>query len=565
MEKKIYYNGNIITMEADVYTPAVLTDGGRIVATGALEDMKMLAKEARLVDLCGKTMLPAFIDAHGHFSACANAMLQCSIENAGSFEEMIHTITRYIEENHIPKGQWVLVRDYDQSVLKEQHKPDRYVLDRISTNHPMIVQHKSGHVGILNSLALERLGLDASVCDPEGGRFERRDGELTGYLEENAFMQVLHRLPVPGFEALADAYERVQKMYAANGITTVQEGMMVRELVPLYEFLCHEHRLWLDVVGYPAMDCQEEIYKTFAAHDGKYEEHFKLGGCKIFLDGSPQSRTAWMRTPYVKRTDGGLQAQNTAGRLAAASRDCSTAASGAEEYGYPTQTLKAVTDSVSAAVSHGRQILAHCNGDAAAQQFLDAIALANERLAQDGFGGRLAADVRPVMIHAQLLGRDQLPQLRALGVIPSFFIAHVYYWGDTHIQNFGLSRAAAISPAYSAGQAGLLYTFHQDSPVIRPNMLETIWCAVCRETRNGVVLGEDERISVMDALKAVTINSAWQYFEEDAKGSIAPGKWADFVILDENPLTIDPRLLRNIQILATIKAGTCIYKVTAHK
>ena len=530
MEKKLYYNGTIITMEKTLYAQAVLTRGSKIIAVGNLEDIKPLAGNASLVDLCGHTMLPAFIDAHSHFSAGANALLQCSVEGETSFEGIIQRISDYIKENHIEEGQWVLVRDFEQSVLLEQHKPDRYVLDRASFLHPIVLQYKSGHVGVFNSMALKQFCIDGSTPDPEGGRIEKVNGEATGYLEENAFIQLLHKLPGPSGKAFIRAFEQVQHRYASYGIATVQEGMMVKEMIPLYRLLCDSHKLWLDVVGYPSMDSCEEVYGVFGEHEGIYQDHFKLGGYKIFLDGSPQSKTAWMRTPYL----------------------------GSEDCGYPVQTLESVAQSVYEAASRGRQILAHCNGDAAAQQYLDAIDLANERLALEGSPVQ-AANVRPVMVHAQLLGLDQLSQLSALGVIPSFFVAHVYHWGDTHIDNFGFSRASRISPAKAAGAAGLLYTFHQDSPVIPPNMLETIWCAVNRETRSGIILGENERISALDALKAVTIHGARQYFEESVKGSIAPGKCADFVILDGNPLDVPPEELRDIRVLETIKDGASVF------
>ena len=163
------------------------------------------------------------------------------------------------------------------------------------------------------------------------------------------------------------------------------------------------------------------------------------------------------------------------------------------------------------------------------------------------------------MIHAQFLDRDQLPQLKALGMIPSFFVAHVYHWGDVHLRNMGPARAAVISCAASALRAGLRFTFHQDAPVIRPDMLETVWCAVNRVTRAGVPLGPEERISTLEALKAVTAHAAYQYFEEDRKGTLAPGKLADLTVLSADPLAIPPSALRDLQVLATYKEGRPVF------
>ena len=139
-------------------------------------------------------------------------------------------------------------------------------------------------------------------------------------------------------------------------------------------------------------------------------------------------------------------------------------------------------------------------------------------------------------------------------------MAHVYHWGDVHVKNFGLERAEHISPAGSALAQNIPFTFHQDAPVIRPDMLETVWCAANRLTRSGRLLGEDERIPVLEALRAVTVNAAWQYFEEERKGSLRPGKRADLVLLSADPLAVPAEEIREIQVLETIKAGETIYQ-----
>lgn len=199
------------------------------------------------------------------------------------------------------------------------------------------------------------------------------------------------------------------------------------------------------------------------------------------------------------------------------------------------------------------QILVHCNGDAACEQYINQYAIAKEKINSNN-------DIRPVIIHAQLLDRDQLDRVKELKMVPSFFVAHVYHWGDIHIKNYGLERASRVSLAKDALDKGILFTFHQDSPVIEPNMLETIWCAVNRITKNGVLLGEDERIAPLEALKAVTKNAAYQYFEEDIKGTIKEGKLADLVILDKNILKVNPIDIKNIEVLETIKEGKTIFK-----
>ena len=220
--------------------------------------------------------------------------------------------------------------------------------------------------------------------------------------------------------------------------------------------------------------------------------------------------------------------------------------------GYGTMTDEAVENAFRMAAQKKAQIIAHCNGDGASEQFLRCLQKVEQEYPE-------LRDLRPVIIHGQLLGVDQLPRVKALGAVISFFVAHVYHWGDVHIRNFGADRAAKISPARSAMELGIPVTFHQDAPVIQPDMLETLWCAVNRETRNGVTLGRDEQVSALDALKAVTVNAAYQYSDEKKYGSIEAGKAADFVVLDSSPLTVQPEQLRSIRVLETYKAGRSIY------
>lgn len=524
--KTYYYNGAILTMEETLFAQAVLVEDGTIVAVGDETDVGELAKGARRVDLLGAAMLPAFIDAHSHFSGYANSLLQVPLEEVVSFEELKGKIRDYIEKNQIPEGKWVMAKGFDPETVEEGTYPGRHVLDEAAPNHPVLVQHKSGHMGVMNTKGLEVCHITAQTASPEGGRIEVKDGALTGYLEENAMIQSMEAIGMPTKEELKEAYRKAQECYASHGITTVQEGMTPDQMVPLYQMLLGQRMLYLDLVAYADMKNSRKLMETFSDRIGTYKDHIKIGGYKIFLDGSPQGRTAWMREPYKDSKD---------------------------YRGYPTMTDEAVYQAVGRAVREGMQILAHCNGDAACDQYIRMCKNVKEE------GGSLKA-IRPVLIHGQLLGLDQLDAVKELSLLPSFFVAHVYHWGDTHIKNFGKERADSISPAGSALKKGIRFTFHQDAPVIEPDMLETVWCAVNRKTKSGVTLGESEKISVLDALKAVTIHAAYQYFEENEKGSIKPGKHADFVILDQNPLEVLPEKIREIKVLQTIKDGAVIYR-----
>lgn len=523
----LFENGTILTMDGRMpMAQALLVRDGRIAAVGTQEAVEARAlREARRVDLAGRTLMPAFIDPHSHFFAVANSCLQVSLSGCTCWRDIAERIQTYIRQNHVPAGEWVWAQGYDHNALAEGRHPVRQVLDAAAPENPLILQHQSGHMGVFNTLALERLGVTEETPCPEGGTMGREGGHLTGYMEENAFLLWQRQVPMPDLPALTAACEKAQALYASCGITTVQEGMLPEQLVPIYRALCAADKLYLDVVGYADQDGMQAAERMIPECLRGYFHHFRVGGYKIFLDGSPQGRTAWLRCPYA----------------------------GEEGYrGYGTMTDEQVLSAVRTAAREGRQLLAHCNGDAAAEQYLRAIARAQAE-------GLDTAAIRPVLIHAQLLGLDQLPEVKRLGVLPSFFVAHVYHWGDVHVKNLGQERAAHISPAAAAGKLGISFTFHQDAPVIRPDMLETVWCAVERRMKDGRVLGADERVDISTALKAVTANAAYQYFEEDQKGTLTPGKQADLVVLDRNPMETPGQSLRTIRVQETWKDGVQVF------
>src|SRR5699024_1003557 len=265
-----------------------------------------------------------------------------------------------------------------------------------------------------------------------------------------------------------------------------------------------------------------------ALYAKQYHKRLKIGGYKLFLDGSPQGKTAWMTEPYE----------------------------GEESYrGYPWYQDEQVKEYVLKAINDDVQLLTHCNGDAAADQLLRHYEAALRESDNPN-----KENLRPVMIHCQTVRNDQLDKMAELAMIPSIFNAHTYYWGDVHLKNLGDARGRRISPAKSAFERGLVVNFHQDAPVVKPDMLHTIWCAVNRITRKGVEIGPEERVSVYEALKAVTINAAYAYFEEEKKGSIAEGKVADFVMLDRNPMKVNAMEMKDLQVLETTKEGECVYR-----
>lgn len=519
--KKLYHKGSILTMDDRRPTvEAVLVEDGAIIATGNYKDISEQAGEFLEIDLEGKTMMPAFIDAHGHFSATANLNLQVSLADSKCFKEIEESLELFVKERGIDRGKWVNGRGYDQNGLEEKSHPSKETLDRCCPDNPAVIQHASGHMGVFNSKALEVLGVDKNTLAPAGGLIDFS----TGYMEENAFVEYLRKIPMPSIDDFLEGYRKAQDYYASFGITTIQEGLMVKEMLPFYRQLIERGLLKLDVIGYCDIKDADTIVASLSNSKGKYDRGFKIGGYKVFLDGSPQGRTAWMREPYE----------------------------GEESYcGYGTMTDEELKGAIEGAVGEKHQLIAHCNGDRAVEQYLACIRSLSEE--------RDISQIRPVIIHAQLIGVDQLDSVKELELIPSFFVGHIYHWGDIHIENFGYERASMISPVRSSFDRKIIATFHQDTPVTPPNMLESVWCAVNRLTKSGRKLCQSERVDVASALKAVTINSAYQYFEEGDKGSIVAGKRADFVILDKNPLKVDPMDIRHIEVLETIKDGETIY------
>ena len=526
---QLYLNGKILTMDDNhPEAEALYVENGKISCVGKKEDVfKAAGEQAEPIDLQGCTLMPAFIDSHSHFTGLANSLDQCDLSECTDLEEIILRLRRFIVENKIQSGEWVVGVNYDHNFLREKRHPTRDVLDKVSEQNPVMVVHASSHMGAVNSLGLQSQNLTDHTQDPEGGHYGRTpDGALNGYMEENAFVGFRNGMPMPSPEKLMDQMRRAQQIYARHGITTIQEGMTTEPLFQLLLLAQSQQVLYLDLCAYLDLESCAHLPEIHPELVKQYCNHLRIGGFKIFLDGSPQGRTAWMLDPYANDVHG--------------------------YRGYPIKDDATLYQEILTALKARKQLLAHCNGDAAAEQFISAF----ERVHQEHPEYPLQ---RPVMIHAQLVHPQQLERMRSLGMMPSFFVAHTYYWGDIHIQNFGMDRAANISPAGSALRLNLPLTFHQDTPVLPPDVFRSIWCAARRITRSGVELNPAERVSVYDGLKAATVWAAWQYGEENEKGSLAQGKRADLILLDHNPLETPLDALPQIRVLKTIKDGQCIF------
>jgi predicted amidohydrolase YtcJ len=538
----IYTGGTIITVnDAQPTAGAIAVKDGKILAIGDRDEMLKFKGEAtEVVDLGGKTMLPGFIDAHGHVfnvgvQAVAANLLAPPDGEVTDIASLLATLRAWAEKSPavVARTGWIIGMGYDDSQLREQRHPTRDDLDAVSRVTPVLVVHQSGHLAVLNSKGLEAVGYSAGTVEPPGGTIRRQPGsrEPDGLIGGMAwFPHLFSKLGRLGSEDNKALLLAGIDRYAEFGFTTAQEGRATAEAVATEAALAEQGKLKMDVVAYP------DIQGAASAIGGPfllktYTGRFRIGGAKLTLDGSPQGKTAWLSEPY---------------RVPPAGR-------GEDYAGSPAMTDEQASAFVDEAFKNGWQILVHCNGDAAADQFIRAVRLAT---AKYGPGDR-----RPVMIHAQTVREDQLDAMKELGIIPSFFGMHTYYWGDWHRDSvLGPERASRISPAASALKRAIPFTQHHDAPVALPSAIMVLFSQVNRVTRSGQVLGPEQRVSVMDAIKSITINAAHQYFEERTKGSLEPGKLADFVILDQNPLTVDPMKIKDIKVVETIKEGKTIYR-----
>jgi predicted amidohydrolase YtcJ len=319
-------------------------------------------------------------------------------------------------------------------------------------------------------------------------------------------------------------------LYKSFGYTTAQEGKGSLGSVATMQSVAKSGKLDIDVVAYPDITVGAEAMKA-PWLSRTYSHHFRIGGIKLTLDGSPQGKTAWLTQPYYKVPAGQKP----------------------DYHGYSAFTDEQANGFVDQAFKNGWQVLAHVNGDAAIDQFLKAV-----RAAEKKYG---MADRRPVAIHAQTARLDQVEAFKELGIIPSFFPMHTFYWGDWHRDSvLGPDRATNISPVGWALQRNMIFTSHHDAPVAMPDAMRVISATVNRVTRSNQVLGPEHRTTPLVAVKAHTLWSAYQHFEERTKGSIEVGKLADFVLLDRNPLEGDPLKIAEIKAVETIKEGKTVYR-----
>lgn len=537
----LYVGGPIITInDSQPTAEAVLVRDGKIAAVGARSEVESQANgPVAIVDLKGRSMLPGFVDPHGHvvmvgLQALAANLLPAPDGEGNGIPALQRILRDWIGRNGkiIERYGVIIGLGYDDSQLQEQRHPTRADLDAVSADVPILIVHQSAHLGVLNSKALAEAGVAKATPNPPGGAFRREaDGETpNGVCEEAGFFaaagKLLGRLDAQAYLAMIKAGAA---FYASFGYTTVQEGRAMPGSATMLAKAGEAGFLDVDVVVYP--DIFEALNEITPSRD--YRNRVRIGGAKATIDGSPQGKTAFLSQPYYKPPEG----------------------QGPDYRGYAAITKQQIVDAVDLAFANGWQILTHANGDEAVDWLIEAV---GEATAKHGPGDR-----RAVLVHGQTARLDQLPKLKDLAILPSFFPMHTFYWGDWHRSSvLGPERAERISPCNSARKLGMIFTTHHDAPVANPDAIRVLSATVTRVTRSGYVLGPEERVDTLTALKAMTIWPAVQYFEEASKGSIEPGKLADFVILSANPLTVKPDELITLKVVETIKEGKSVYRAT---
>jgi predicted amidohydrolase YtcJ len=536
----LYIHGEIVTIDAsNPRAQALAVKDGRIVAVG--DETEVLGHRGPgtvVVDLDGRTMVPGFLDGHSHFINSLSVATQANVYAppfgpGDSVAAIVSALKELQRSQQVAPGEMLMAYGYDGDALLEGRELCAADLDPHFPDNPVIVQHVSLHGGVLNSAALAKYGITADTPTPPGGIILRQEGsnEPAGLLMETAYLPIFSQLPKPAADQMMDRLEAGQRIFAAAGVTTAHEGASHLLDVAILRQGAREGRLFIDVVAYPFITDLEHVLRSNPASTfGTYRGGLKLAGVKVTLDGSPQGRTAYFTAPYLTGGPGGEQ-------------------DWAGEPTFPEEQVQKMFDRVHGL---GLPMNVHCNGDAAIDLFL--------RCFERAWGDEVTGDHRTAIIHSQFVRRDQLERYRDWKLIPSFYTEHAYFFAKTHLANRGREQAEFLSPMRTALDMGIRCSNHTDFNVSPVDQLFVIWTAVNRISREGQVLGADERITPFEALRAITLDTAYWYREEDQKGSLEVGKLADLVILDRNPLEVDPMEIKDIRVLETVKAGKTIYR-----
>jgi len=536
----IFFGGPIVTVnEKQPEVAALAVKDGTIVATGSQDDVfkQFKGSGTTLVDLKGRTLMPGFVEPHVHISL--TAMTENVALNLSNFTlpyDSVETILGKLRAQKAkqPEGSWILGFGVDPArttpVMTELTAD---LLDTVSTTNPIFIVNQSGHIAYVNHKALELAGITDSTPNPGNGGVYVKDakGKLTGVLIEPAsYNEFTKRMTPPSPEMLVEAYMKTVRNLAAKGITTSAEigmGAMMpvdREYAMVKE-LTHRPDFPIRVRAYLWGVSLPEGFRAIKPNEG--DDRLRVIGVKYIADGSTQGLTAALNQPY----------RYPAGTTNRGALD------------WEDEKLYSVTKPF---FDQGWQISTHANGDRAVGQALNNYA----RLLKDTPG---PAARRLRIEHFTVTTEDEVALAQKLGVAPSMTIGHVGYWGEVfHDHILGDERANRIDPTASLAQRKVRFSFHSDSPVSPYDPLRYIATGASRQWQDPPrkVLGPQQRISVDQAIRAVTLDAAYAMFLDDKAGSLEPGKWADLQILDRNPRSVsDPEQIADIKVLETWVAG----------
>jgi predicted amidohydrolase YtcJ len=505
---------------------AMAVERGRIVAVGSLAEVEaVVGDKCEFYDLNGATVVPGFIETHDHLVQYGGALSYLDITpfTCPSLAEALAKLKAQGEPN--AEG-WIYAWAADQTLYTEKRGPTRQELDELFPDTPVFIFHMSGHGAYVNSRALEAAGVTKDTPDPPGGTLEKDDnGELTGYLNGMPAWLMVGKMPAV---TKASTFHSAE-VHAQQGFTTVSElSIMNSGLLQHLKEVTSDPDFPVRIMGglFVTIPSFEKIARRVPAYE---TELFKVPFVKTWTDGSTQGGTGYFHDPFHK-----LDADTKAG------------ARGTQEQFNAEVTMM---------LELGFAPAIHTNGDAAMDLAINALAAGRDATGRD--------DIRPHLIHCQYVRPEQFDRIRDMGNIGMTFMSpHVYFWGDMHRDVLiGPERARQIAAVGEAIKRDIPFAIHNDPPVTPPHALHSMWVAVNRLTSSGQSLGSEYRITPQQALAAYTSEAAKVFGLEDQLGSLEVGKHADFVVLAEDPLEVDPMTIKDIKIKATIMGGKVTHRV----
>ncbi len=519
-------NANVITMDPGLpKAQAVAIRHGRFAAVGSNDDVTRLASpRTKILDFEGNTVLPGFIDAHIHVlsSGIRHVMAaDCDLRSVGAIQGALRE-----RAEATPLGQWVQGFKFDDTKTSEKRFLSRQDLDAVSTEHPIMVSHRAGHVFSLNSRALEAAGFSNETPDPPGGRLGREHGtgELNGVVYERAIEQVRSDLIPPDTpEVRRQGLNLICQMLTRAGLTSVHDARVTGDELTTYQEGRDSGELSLRVYAlmhhlhFPAL--RDAGIKT-----GLGDDRLRLGGIKMVADGAVATRTAYLSQPYAGTKD---------------------------DYGILAMQAGEIEEQVMDMHRAGFQVCIHANGDLT----IDMVLTAYEK-SQAAFP---RSDARHRIEHCTLVNPDLLRRMRALGCVATPFCTYVYHHGEK-MPFYGEERLQWMFAQRSFLDYGVRATGATDYPPGPFEPLLGIQSCVTRTDSNGKEWGPNQKVSVEEALKIYTINGAYASFEEKTKGSIEVGKLADLVVLGDDPARVDPLGIKDIPVVRTIVGGKTVFE-----